>query len=197
MRRYLDANGNAAMRVDGYSEARWTYDESRVRRVAFYDLNGSAVSAEGLNLVLDMPSGQSAWHAPQRDMKDRYYKIATVNLDEGTEGDTYTIQLEIEFSNVAVTEGKSFLFLSQGAVDGSWSSWRERNIWNSRVVRLEDAPEDGVYTFTLSQTITEQQAGAETFDLGFRCDNWAAGAFRVRRLKVEKGDSATAWTPGI
>ena len=40
-------------------------------------------------------------------------------------------------------------------------------------------------------------AQGSDFQIAFRCDNWASGSFRIRDVKIEKGDSATKWTPGL
>ena len=109
-------------------------------------------------------------------------------------GDTYTCQIEIEFSGVNKTAGEDFRFWTQGATDGVWTIG---NIWNSNLIILTDVPSDGVYTYTVTNTLTEDMANASTFDIGFRYDNWASGKFRVRHVKIEKGDEATEWTPGI
>ena len=62
---------------------------------------------------------------------------------------------------------------------------------------MEAAPEDGVYRFTATRTIDDAMATASNFELGFRCDNWACGSFRVRNIKIEKGNTVTSWTPGL
>ena len=42
----------------------------------------------------------------------------------------------------------------------------------------------------------EKMVHATTFNLGFRCDYWNSGMFRIRKVKVEYGDTATEWTLG-
>ena len=40
------------------------------------------------------------------------------------------------------------IFYTHGAVDGSWD---KGSIWNMRLVKLQEVPEDGVYKYTASQ----------------------------------------------
>ena len=194
LRRYLDPRGDAALRTDGYSQARWTTDESGVRSVSFQDADGDAVPADGLNLVLDAPDGWSRWYTPGADREAVSFVIGSANLGEKAEGDAFACQIEIEFSGVSATPGKAFLFRTEGATDGVWNVG---NVWNSRLVNLTQAPEDGVYAFTAVRTLSGEMAGLSRFNIGFRCDYWAGGSFRVRRVKVERGARAGAWTPGL
>ena len=64
------------------------------------------------------------------------------------------------------------------------------------VAYLGSSPEDGIYSFNHTVILDEEAAASSIFELGFRCDNWASGAFRVRKIKIEKGDHASEWSPG-
>ena len=160
-----------------------------------YSLDGNAVPLDGINLAKDLESdGWSRWMLPQYDSINSCFNIGTVNLSEKAEGDAYTCQIEIEFSNVTATEGKEFHFWTQGAADGFWSIG---NVWNSNLVSVNEPPANGIYSFAVTSLVNDKMADASTFSLGFRCDNWASGAFRVRDVKVERGDAATPWSPGL
>ena len=194
-RRYTDGSGNAVLRTDGYAEALWTLDEpTGSYAVSFVDASGNTVRNERLNMIKDGPYEWSAWMTPEPNMANRSFRLATLNLGDAAEGDVYTCQVEIEFRNVSATPGQSFGFRAQGAADHSWDIG---NVWNRNLVSLGKAPDDGVYLYTSTQTVPEAMTGVSNFDIGLRCDNWATGSFRVRLLKVEKGDTATEWTPGI
>ena len=91
-------------------------------------------------------------------------------------------------------DGRPFYFWTQGSVDGRWDIG---NIWDGSLVWLEAPPGDGVYKYISTRVVDENMAKASSFELGFRCDNWASGSFRVRNIKVEKGNNATEWTPGL
>ena len=81
------------------------------------------------------------------------------------------------------TENQSFWFRAQGAVDGSWSIG---NVWNDGLVSLREPPEDNIFKYSTVNTITEQNVQANTFDLGFRCDYWRTGRFRVKSVGIVK-----------
>lgn len=195
-RRYLGADGLPIQRTDGISEARWEKSkDTALRNLMLYSLDGNAVPLDGINLAKDLESdGWSRWMLPQYDSINSCFNIGTVNLSEKAEGDAYTCQIEIEFSNVTATEGKEFHFWTQGAADGFWSIG---NVWNSNLVSVNEPPANGIYSFAVTSLVNDKMADASTFSLGFRCDNWASGAFRVRDVKVERGDAATPWSPGL
>lgn len=196
-RTYLDAEGNPIERRDGYTTAIWQTDAEGVSNVQFIDQTGEAIALEGLNLAADVSTnteGWSEWMTPWKDTENSCFNIGYANLGKKTNGDNYTCQLEVEFKAVSVTPGKEFRFLTQGERDGKWTAG---NVWNGKLVNLNEVPEDGVYSFTSTVVIDDNMAKVSRFDLGFRCDYWASGSFRVRNVKVEKGDTATEWSPGI
>lgn len=197
VRRYLGMDGKPVLRKDGFSEARWEkQDVSTVRNIELYSLDGNKIPLDGINLAKDVEAddGWSVWRTPRYNRENSTFTIGTVNLGEKAAGDTYTCQVEIEFSGVTATAGQVFIFQTQGEADGGWSIG---NIWYPDLVKLTEAPEDGIYRFAATLAINEKMANASTFNIGFRCDNWASGAFRVRNVKIEKGAEATAWSPGI
>lgn len=197
VRRYLDADGALIRRVDGYSEARWIPDENETtRNVSFYTEDGESVSIEGINLIRDMktgPDGWSAWMTPVVNGVNSCFDIGVVNLGDKQAGDTYTCQIEIEFSGVTATEGQQLRFWAQGAQDGKWYTG---NVWDGSLISLTEAPEDGVYIFTSTREVNEDMAMVSTFGVGFRCDYWGSGSFRVRNVKIEKGSTKSEWSPG-
>ena len=196
-RTYLDAEGNPIERRDGYTTAIWKRNAEGVNNVQFIGQTGEATALEGLNLATDVSTnteGWSEWMTPWRDTENSCFNIGYANLGPKAEGDSYSSQVEIEFKGVSSEPGKQFLFLTQGAQDGKWTVG---NVWNGELVNLNEVPEDGVYSFTSTVVIDDNMAKVSRFDLGFRCDYWASGSFRVRNVKVEKGDTATEWSPGV
>ena len=150
-----------------------------------------AQESDGINLVADASPEWSEWMTPEANAENRTFKLGTVELGEKILGMPYTCQVEIEFQDVKAAEDKDFVFRAQGAVDGGWS---KENIWNGGLIRLNEAPANSVGRYTHTAMITPGNVDATSFDLCFRCDNWAAGSFRVRCLKVEKGAVATEWS---
>lgn len=143
----------------------------------------------GDNLVVGSSSEWSEWYTPEADKENRTFNVAIAYLGDKQVGDEYTCSLEIEFQGV--TGGEGFGFRTQGSVD---KSWKLGNVWNSKIVKLSEAPDVGVYTYTATNKITEKNVDAIAFNIGFRCDYWSSGSFRVRNIKIEKGAEATEWT---
>ncbi len=195
---YLNENHEPTMRTDGYSKAVWKLGENgKTWNLRLEDLSGNSVSLEGKNLARDLNLGKdewSEWIEPKLGIENYSINIGCANLGEKFPGDIYTSQVEIEFKGVRSTEGKEFAFWTQGAQDGEWFG---ENVWDLSLISLHEVPEDGVYKYVVSVVINEHMADISNFDIGFRCDNWSTGAFRVRNIKIEKGDSASECSPGI
>ncbi len=199
-RTYLDENCRPVRRVDGYSRAVGEEDERGSIHIVFYDPEGYRIDYAGLNLAKDVQTtsdGWSEWMTPEIDAENRLISIGNFNLGECREGDAYTFSVTVAFRDVAPTEGKPFVFRTVGSVDGSWDYWSERNPWNSSYILLEEIPEDREYTFTKTVAISGEMSRAGMCDMSFRCDYWGCGSFRVRDVKIEKGDTATEWSPGV
>lgn len=196
-RTYLDAYSKPINRTDGYAKAMWIQDEKGVWNVCFADIAGNVVSSEGLNLAMDIKCGMdgwSEWMIPNPNTVNYCFNIGYVNLGQKSTGDVYTAQMEIEFEDVSATSNQAFRFWTQGAQDGKWTTG---NVWNGNLINLTEVPENGVYSCTSAVEVSEDMAGISTFNIGFRCDYWASGAFRVRGVTVKKGSDASVWTPGV
>ncbi len=194
-RTYLDVNGKPVNRTDGYSKVVWE-DEGECVNVRFFDIKGKEIENAGINLAKDIhigTAGWSDWIVPNYNTFNSCQNIGSVNLGPKSNGDVYTCQIEIEFRGVTVTKGKQFCFWTQGSQDKRWFTG---NVW-AGVIVLDSAPEDGVYRYTYTNTIYGDMVEVSNFDIGFRCDYWASGAYRVRCIKIEKGDFPTEWTYGL
>ena len=148
---------------------------------------------DGSNLVVDSSEEWSKWMSPEYGKENEILNPFYVDLGEKQWLDFYTCSLEIEFKNVTATKGEKFSFCTQGAVD---KSWEIDNIWDPKIIKLDSTPKDGVYQYKYTSQIGWENEDAKRFDIGFRCDYWASGSFRVRKVKVEKGSVATEWSPG-
>ena len=195
---YLDEESVLMMRNDGYSEVRWEENqEKETRDVVFYDLNGNKVSSEGLNLVRDVQYGEdgwSKWMTPQKNKNNCSFNIGMVNLGPKDEGDAYTCYICIEFQDVTATNEEPFMFLAQGSSDGKWDVG---NIWDPSLIYLDEPPCDGVYYFKSTAVVNGAMTHASEYGVGFRCDNWNSGSFRVKEVMVIKGKEDKEWTPGL
>lgn len=190
-RAYLGTDGKPMNRIDGYAKADWSAGD-----VVFYDVDGNLVPVEGINLFEDIKAdidGWSDWMTPTPNENNCCFRIGMINLGSKMTGDDYSCQLEIEFRDVSISEGLPFSFHCQGSADGKWDIG---NVWNY-CANLTEAPDDGVYKFMQTMTITDKMADAESFEIAFRCDYWKSGSFRVRRVKIAKNQQPSEWTPGI
>ena len=90
-------------------------------------------------------------------------------------------------------DGPFALYL-QGDVDGSWGYGNPFTNYNFATKALAgDYTEHVSYICKIANTY---QAKAVCFQLLYRCDySDGTGKFRIRNLKVEKGNKATDWTP--
>lgn len=197
LKTYCDSNGTPVMRADGYSIVSWSKDKKGVWNTHFENISGTEVPADGKNFALNVKTdseGWSDWMTPESNKINRCFSIDSVILDDKKAGDAYTAQIEIEFKNVTETEGQQIRFWTQGTLDGKWMNG---NIWNNGLIDISEVPADGIYSFACTSFITDETAGVSWFNIGFRCDYWASGSFRVRKVKIEKGDHASEWSPGI
>ncbi len=67
------------------------------------------------------------------------FYIGSFRLGTKEDGDLYTCQIEIEFSDVSAADGEAFRFYTQGSVDGRWD---KGNPWNSSLIYLDTPPEE-------------------------------------------------------
>ena len=197
LRRYLNADGTPHLRKDGFSEVRWERQkDASIWNLVLFKPSGEEIPLDNVNLAKDIEGNGnwSGWMSPQYNASNSTFTIGSVNLGEKTTGDIYTCQIEIEFSGVTTTKEQDFCFWTQGAADGKWNIG---NVWNPGLIKLDEAPKDGVYRFAMTSAVNKKMTETSTFDISFRCDNWASGSFRVRSVKIEKGDTAGPWSPGI
>ncbi len=197
-RTYLDEQGTPMIRNDGYSKAQWILDsENNTWNIQLENTDGTVAEIENINLAKDLEygtDGWSKWMVPDLGVENSCFVIGSANLGIKNEGDIYSCQLEIEFTNVKGVDGTPFAFVAQGAQDGRWYTG---NVWNKNLVYIDEPPEDGIYHYTSTVTITGEMVGVSNFELGFRCDNWKSGLFRVRYIMIEKGESVGTWGAGI
>lgn len=185
-RTYLDKDNREANRNDGYSRAEWRQDSNGTWNVSFYDVENCEVPIEGINLAGDLltsSDGWSEWMIPAYDNENYCVYLGNVNLGKKEPGDIYTVQVNIEYKNVSACQGKQICYFTQGLVDNGWNV---RNIWNGSLVWMDYAPIDGVYHYYVKQIMDDKAALASNFAIGFRCDNWESGIFRVNKVQIEK-----------
>lgn len=106
-------------------------------------------------------------------------------------GDYYTSQIVIEWSSVEATNDGTFYIAAQTSVDGGWS---KPSIWNTNLILHRTEPEDSVVKYVYTYQIQQSNKDAVEMRPAIRID-YARGSFRYKCVKIEKGNTATDWTP--
>ena len=197
LREYLDEDYEPINRSDGYARVAWEYTNGICTNIRFYNSEGETIKSSGLNLAKDIQygaDGWSDWITPAYNTSNSCQNIGYLNLGHREENDEYSCYIEIEFKGVQATGGYNFRFRTQGAQDGKWFT---KNIWTNNLINLSEVPQDGVYTYHSSNTISSDMINVNTFNIGFRCDYWSAGSYRVRKVMIKKGKKVSKWSPGI
>ena len=60
---------------------------------------------------------------------------------------------------------------------------------------LSEPPNDGVLLFKKTTKYTSSHTSRYALLFSIRADYWGSGKYRVRNVKYELGNIATAWTP--
>ena len=151
------------------------------------------LSVGGTNLIKGTSGNWSDWIVITPNASNFCKVLAVVDTPDGlAEGADYTTQIDIEFADVASTGGHTALACTQGTVDGSWSD--VFNVFaNSLLTR--QTPANAVYHLSRTNKARKSNTANRKFQLGIRCDWFASGKFRWRRIKAEKGSKATDWSP--
>ena len=151
------------------------------------------LSVGGTNLIKGTSGNWSDWIVITPNASNFCKVLATVDTPDGlAEGADYTTQIDIEFADVASTGGHAALALTQGAVDGSWSD--VFNVFADSLLTRQ-TPVNAVYHLSRTNKARKSNTANRKFQLGIRCDWFASGKFRWRRIKAEKGSKATDWSP--
>lgn len=151
------------------------------------------LSVGGTNLIKGTSGNWSDWIVITPNASNSYKVLATVDTPDGlAEGADYTTQIDIEFADVASTGGHTASAFTQGTVDGSWSD--VFNVFTDSLLTRQ-TPVNAVYHLSRTNKARKSNTANRKFQLGIRCDWFASGKFRWRRIKAEKGSKATDWSP--
>lgn len=152
------------------------------------------LSIGGTNLIRRTSDDWSDWVTITPNITNFVKQLATsIRTPDGlAEGTPYTTQIEIEFTDVTSTSGKTAKAWTQGPVDNMWI-----NIYNVFAQDLlpPQAIANKVYRLTRTNKASKMNTANKLFGFAIRCDYFASGKFRWRRAKAEKGTKPTDWSP--
>jgi hypothetical protein len=150
----------------------------------------------GRNLARKTSNEWSNWYVPHS--KYNYCEnISFIYPGPRSVGDVFMVSFDIDVKKFVGAGGKFSLVL-QGPVDDNW-------VVNNPFIngdfnhKFSTKALAGDYTEHVSYNCEirkPEEASASKFLLTYRCDySDGTGKFRIRNLKVEKGNKATDWTP--
>lgn len=150
----------------------------------------------GRNLARKTSNEWSNWYVPHS--KYNYCEnISFIYPGPRSVGDIFMVSFDIDVKKFVGAGGKFSLVL-QGPVDDNW-------VVNNPFIngdfnhKFSTKALAGDYTEHVSYNCEirkPEEASASKFLLAYRCDySDGTGKFRIRNLKVEKGNKATDWTP--
>lgn len=171
-------------------------DKNQTLDVVFNELATTVEEIEvgGRNLARNTSSEWCNWIIPTANYKNFAGTISYIYPGDKNINDIFTVSFDIEVKKFTAGDSGNFTIYLQGAVDGSWSIGNPFPKYNFTAKSLS-----GDYTEHVSYVckITSQNiADASKFEFGYRCNySDGTGKFRIKNLKVEKGNKPTDWTP--
>ncbi len=147
----------------------------------------------GRNLARKTSNEWGRWYSPL-NKSNCVEVISLIYPGPRSVGDVFMLSFDIDVKKFTGSGDGPFALYVQGDVDGSWNYGNPFTNYNFATKALAgDYTEHVSYTCEIANTY---QAKAVCFQLLYHCDySDGTGKFRIRNLKVEKGNKATDWTP--
>ena len=167
-----------------------------------YSVSSTLESVEvgGRNLIPHSVNAQSSadwsnWFTPAADISNSCGLDGTFTFPDGTKvGDIFTLSAEFEWTDfTAGTGGTLSLPYIQFYWNDSWGTGIP-NVFASRFITAKKEAGSQLFSYTGSITTSAQASG--TVNYNFRTNySDGTGKIRIRKLKLERGNKATDWTP--
>lgn len=147
----------------------------------------------GRNLARKTSNEWGRWYSPL-NKNNCVAVISLIYPGPRSVGDVFMLSFDIDVKKFTGSGDGPFALYLQGDVDGSFGYGNPFTNYNFATKALAgDYTEHVSYICKIANTY---QAKAVCFQLLYRCDySDGTGKFRIRNLKVEKGNKATDWTP--
>ena len=180
-----------------YTASDWakknTYTDDSFAKKVQENLNNLQIG--GRNLARKTSSDWSDWFVPVANKDNSCGLFAVIYPSTSkSKGDIFTVSFDIDLKKFTQGTGGTFNLYLQGSVDDVWTVSNPFTNYN-----FKDKALKGDYTEHVTyacQFASDSQVSATKFEFGFRCNySNGTGKFRIRNLKIEKGNKATDWTP--
>lgn len=153
------------------------------------------VEVGGRNLAKKTSDEWSDWiDIPKLNQENATVNFNTIDMPDCKLEDMFTSYYEIEYMDVKQSE--NIPEGSESSVRSNWYSIVDGNtVWSAPTYQWSHSPANGVKVYTGTSPITEQFLKIEKIFINIRFDYVASGKLRIRKVKYEKGNKATDWTP--
>lgn len=153
------------------------------------------VEVGGRNLAKKTSDEWSDWiDIPKLNQENATVNFNTIDMPDCKLEDMFTSYYEIEYMDVKQSE--NIPEGSESSVRSNWYSIVDGNtVWDAPTYQWSHSPANGVKVYTGTSPITEKFLKIEKIFINIRFDYVASGKLRIRKVKYEKGNKATDWTP--
>ena len=153
------------------------------------------IQVGGRNLAKKTSDEWSDWiDIPKLNQENATVYFNTIDMPDCKLEDMFTSYYEIEYMDVKQSEN-----IPDGGKSSVCSNWCSivdgKKAWDAPTHHWSHPPVNGVKVYTGTSTITEQFLKIEKIFINIRFDYVASGKLRIRKVKYEKGNKATDWTP--
>lgn len=171
----------------------YTNDTSSTSYSVSSTLDG--VEVGGRNLAKKTSDEWSDWiDIPKLNQENATVNFNTIDMPDCKLEDMFTSYYEIEYMDVKQSE--NIPEGSKSSVRSNWYSIVDGNtVWGAPTYHWRHSPVNGVKVYTGTSPITEEFLKIEKIFISIRFDYVASGKLRIRKVKYEKGNKATDWTP--
>ncbi len=164
----------------------------------FYKVSTSATgvtapqSSGGRNLITGTSDEWKLVYKPAANVANSTVNYKTIKFDDPKVGDTYTLTCDIKLENFAPGSGGTFRILTQGSVNDVWSGGN----YTTNIFAFNFFSSTSNGTFHCTKTVKIASTVGKKYNFGFRCDySDGNGSVYIKNFKLEKGSTATPWTP--
>ena len=149
-------------------------------------------SSGGRNLITGTSDEWKLVYKPAANVANSTVNYKTIKFDDPKVGDTYTLTCDIKLENFAPGSGGTFRILTQGSVNDVWSGGN----YTTNIFAFNFFSSTSNGTFHCTKTVKIASTVGKKYNFGFRCDySDGNGSVYIKNFKLEKGSTATPWTP--